>query len=480
MTKLNPLLVGFCGILLITLWHILTLYTNGVNLFFDEAQYWNWAKNLDFGYYSKPPFIAWAIAATTGVCSDTEPCIRLASPLAHMMTAIALLFIGKKLFSKKAGMWSALIYITLPGVSFSSLLISTDPFLLMFWAWGLFFLIHALEENAWKWWLALGVCFGFGMLSKYAMLFFIPGVLVFLAWEKKLLPALKNIKLWVSFGVGLGFYLPNVYWNYLHSFVSYAHTKDNANLAGSLFHPLQMLEFIGSQFGVFGPILFAVLLVMIVKIRSIKDTNIRFLLSFTLPVLAVMTVEAFLSRANANWAASAYVSATVAVTGWLLANKKDAWVRASFILHIIVAALLYSNAYLWFDNPKLDIMKRAKGWDEAGRQISLLQQENPQILLLADERKILTPLLYYVRPFPETVYKWNPAGRIKDHYDLTTDLNSAIGKDFLVLTRFAPAKDFSCCFEKVTELEPINIAIYPDYSLNLKLYKLENFKGYPK
>ena len=97
MTKLNPLLVGFCGILLITLWHILTLYTNGVNLFFDEAQYWNWAKNLDFGYYSKPPFIAWAIAATTGVCSDTEPCIRLASPLAHMMTAIALLFAILKL-----------------------------------------------------------------------------------------------------------------------------------------------------------------------------------------------------------------------------------------------------------------------------------------------------------------------------------------------------------------------------------------------
>ncbi len=479
MNKISPIALGVAGIFLITAWHIMVLYTNGINLFFDEAQYWNWAKNLDFGYYSKPPFIAWAIAATTGFCSDTEPCIRLASPLAHMMTALALLFIGRKLFSPKAGMWTALIYITLPGVSFSSLLISTDPFLLMFWAWGLLFLIYALEQNAWKCWIALGVCFGLGMLSKYAMLFFIPSLLIFLWWEKKLKITLQNPRLWGSFILGPLIYLPNVYWNYLHAFVSYEHTKDNANLGGSLFHPLQTAEFLASQFGVFGPILFAALLIMIFKIRKIKETSLRFLLSFAVPVLAVMTFESFLSRANANWAATAYVSASAAVVGWLLLHKKDAWVRASFILHIVLAALLYGNAYLWFANPKLDIMVRARGWDEAGKQISLFLAQNPEALLLADERKILTPMLYYVRPLPDTVYKWNPAKRIKDHYDLTTNLDTAKGKDFIAVSRFAPPEAFACCFASVKVLEPINIEIYPDYKLNLKVYLLKNFKGYP-
>ena len=25
----------------------------------DEAYYWDWSRQLDYGYYSKPPFIAW-------------------------------------------------------------------------------------------------------------------------------------------------------------------------------------------------------------------------------------------------------------------------------------------------------------------------------------------------------------------------------------------------------------------------------------
>ena len=28
----------------------------------DEAYYWDWGRNLDWGYYSKPPGIAWLMA----------------------------------------------------------------------------------------------------------------------------------------------------------------------------------------------------------------------------------------------------------------------------------------------------------------------------------------------------------------------------------------------------------------------------------
>ena len=35
------------------------------NLFGDEAQYWLWSKELDFGYYSKPPLLAWFLFGHT-------------------------------------------------------------------------------------------------------------------------------------------------------------------------------------------------------------------------------------------------------------------------------------------------------------------------------------------------------------------------------------------------------------------------------
>jgi len=33
----------------------------------DEAQYWAWSQNLDWGYFSKPPLIAWVIALPTSL-----------------------------------------------------------------------------------------------------------------------------------------------------------------------------------------------------------------------------------------------------------------------------------------------------------------------------------------------------------------------------------------------------------------------------
>ena len=33
-----------------------------VNPVGDEAYYWDWGRQLDYGYYSKPPLIAWLYA----------------------------------------------------------------------------------------------------------------------------------------------------------------------------------------------------------------------------------------------------------------------------------------------------------------------------------------------------------------------------------------------------------------------------------
>ena len=76
----------------------LRLFANaltGLELYGDEAQYWTWAQTLDLGYFTKPPLIAWIIAATTSVCGDAEACVRASSPLLHAGTALALYALGR-------------------------------------------------------------------------------------------------------------------------------------------------------------------------------------------------------------------------------------------------------------------------------------------------------------------------------------------------------------------------------------------------
>ena len=81
-----------------------------------------------------------------------------------------------------------------------------------------------------------------------------------------------------------------------------------------------VLEFIGSQFAVFGPILFAVLARRMPGARcgaAASSLNCR-LLAFSIPVILLLVVQALFSRALANWAAAAYPAATILVTAVLL------------------------------------------------------------------------------------------------------------------------------------------------------------------
>lgn len=105
-------------VLAVTLIRILVVYSTPIPLFFDEAQYWSWAQELAFGYHSKPPFIAWVIAATTFVCGDAAGCVRLGAPLTHGATAFVLFFIGCHVFDARIGFWTTLTYAVLPGPAF--------------------------------------------------------------------------------------------------------------------------------------------------------------------------------------------------------------------------------------------------------------------------------------------------------------------------------------------------------------------------
>ena len=123
--------LGLGAILVVRL---IALAYNRTDLFFDEAQYWTWSLEPAFGYYSKPPLIAWAIALSTGVCGASEVCIRLPSPIIHTATAAVMFALGRRLYSARTGFLAALAFATLPGISLSAGIISTDVPLLLCWA----------------------------------------------------------------------------------------------------------------------------------------------------------------------------------------------------------------------------------------------------------------------------------------------------------------------------------------------------------
>jgi 4-amino-4-deoxy-L-arabinose transferase-like glycosyltransferase len=505
----RPLLTATLFVGLVTAWRLAVLAFDAPFLSFDEAQYWAWAQTLQLGYYSKPPMVAWAIAATTAVCGDGPGCVKAGSTFAHGGTAMVLYFLGAHLFGPRVGAWSAVGWTVIPAVSLSAMMITTDPFLLLFWALALLFLAKAADAGPRvnRWWLLLGLAFGLGLLAKYAMALFAASAALWLAWSPERRRLAKAPGLWLAAGVGMVVYAPNALWNAANGFVSYAHTKDNANLKGELFHFDKLAEFVGGQFGVFGPIAMAALLVALAgafrrpgddrvrrpgddrvrrpgddRVRRPGDDRVRLLAAFTLPVLALMTVESFLSRANANWTAPAFVAGTVLVAA-LLASRAPRLLAASLALHVLITGVMYNldavrAAFGVADTARYDPMKRLRGWEEVGRRVSAIMADHPGARLMADERKVLATLVYAVRPHPFDAVKRNPEGDIHDHFDQTTRLNPR--EPLLIYVTEHPdlPAAVASSFERAAKVEDIALPIHRDYVRRVGVWRLDGFKGY--
>ena len=473
------------AVILVTAWRLVVLALADLPLSFDEAQYWYWAQSLEFGYFSKPPFIGWAIWLTTTLFGDGEWAVKLGSPLAHMVAALALGRLGTSLYGHRVGFWTAVVWITLPAVSFSSMIISVDPFLLMFWSLALLGLERGLRDNHFDWWLVFGLSLGFGLLSKYAMAFFFVSLVLYFIWEKEARQRLTALGLWFGLFLGVALFLPNLGWNAGNGFITFAHTQDNANLSlMDLFHPIKGLEFIGSQFGVFGPLLMGVFVWLVIRIKAVSlDGRAKFLLSFALPVLAVMVVQGFLSRANANWAAAAYPAASVLVVAWLAEHRKMWLTQVSVVLHLLAAVALYNMEtvlpLVGVDlTAKTDLLKRVRGWPEIGRQVASVRKDYPDHRLLFDDREVMSSLVYYIEPHPMGAVMWNEDVIPTNHYELVTNMNAHVGEDFLLVTEEPDADHIAARFQQVDLVAVLRVPVYPDYGLEVRVFRCERFRGY--
>ena len=479
---------GFGAALLIvaavTLARLVFLGLDRFDLSGDEAQYWVWSLDPALGYYSKPPLVAWIIWASTLTFGDATFGVRVASPLAHAATALLLFATGRRLYGPTVGLWAAILYVTLPAVFVSSLLISTDPFLLVLWAASLYFSVVLVETGEERWWVALGLVVGLGTLAKYAMAMFPVGLALFFM----LSPAERRRLSWrgPALALVLAFlcYLPNLIWNLEHGFVSYKHTADNANLAGALVRPFKGIEFLASQFGVFGPIPFALLLVALARPRPlIADWRSRLLVSVLLPLAAMMVVVAFLSRANANWSAPLYVSATVLVVAWAIERGRAWLLGVAIAMHLAVAGIaagyhdLARIAGIELSG-RTDPFKRLLGWRALGDGVGNVLDRHPGTALLMEDRMDLATMIYWARP--PAWAKWSPSGRIRDHWDLTANLDRMPSARFILATPNPKPDDILGRFDKVTTLGTAGGRVYRDLDRTHHLFLLEGFKGYAR
>lgn len=466
--------------LALTALRVLSLVLGDPDLGPDEAQYWFWSKAPAFGFYSKPPFVAWAIAATTTLFGDAEWAVRLSAPFFQLGASAFLFLAARRLADDRAAFWAGVAWLTMPGVFLSAALITTDGPLLFFWSISLYAFIRLTapdERRPLLWGGVLGLGVGFGLLSKYAMLFFLPGVALALFAEPERRRALKAAPAVLAVLIALALVAPNILWNAQHDFQTIAHTAANANWTAAMGHPENLLKFLGDQFGVAGPILLGLMIAAAVASFKGEDrARLKLLLAFSLPALLVVSVQAFIARAHANWAAVAYPSAVIAAAIFAGNWRHGAMaLRASLGLHLLAGAgfLIAFTSFALADAVGASgPFKRLRGWDRHGAEIAARAQGYDAVL--ADDREVMSGLIYYARSGPPIV-AWNSNQRIDSHYEAFAAFDPGREERLLYVTTDPVAAPLGGAFTRVT---PLGASVAPMTATRTRTLHLFEVSGY--
>lgn len=478
-----PLLLAIIAAL--TVWRALAIAASGLDLYVDEAQYWTWAQALDWGYFSKPPMIAAVIAATTSVCGDSALCVKSGALLLYPFTTVLIWAISRRLFGARTAFWTAVVFITLPGVALSSVIISTDVPLFLCWSAALYAYLKALDTDAWRWWLAAGVAGGLGLLTKYTMAIFAVSVLLHLAITPALRPCFRSPKLYVTAALAALIFAPNLIWNAANGWPTLGHTAQISGLETQ--HGLNWKsfgDFIAGQLGILGPVLFIGWLVQLAAAKQwVRDERYRLLACFALPFLGAITAQSLIGRANANWAAMAYVGGTIFVVAKLLEGGRTKLLIAALALNLTVTVIAYHFDALAHVaglelTRKSDVLnKRVRGWRQYGEALAARQAAHPEAILLGDARDLIAEARFYAGPAGRAMLKWNPEHKADDYYAMSTTLDGLEGRSFVFVSRSAALPDnMAGRFASTTELEPIHIAIHRDYALDFHLWLLAGLR----
>ena len=144
------------GLVTLVLARVVMAWFWPVPLSVDEAQYLVWSRELQFGYYSKPPFVAWALSAATLACPEPgsgagsglfgpEGCVRWLQPLALGGAAFFVYATAQALFHRaQIGVWAAVLFLLAPLAAFYSQAATTDAWLLLWWSASLWAFVKAV------------------------------------------------------------------------------------------------------------------------------------------------------------------------------------------------------------------------------------------------------------------------------------------------------------------------------------------------
>jgi undecaprenyl-diphosphatase len=492
-----------------------------IDLSGDEAHYWDWSRRLDICYYSKGPMVAWLIRASCEIFGNNMPAVRVPAILLAVGSALMTYWLALRLFrSDRIALGAVLLNHLVPMFVAGSVLMTIDPPFFFFWAAATCLAVKAIFDGSKLAWIAIGLAVGLGFLAKFTSLFWLVSLFLFLMLDKNSRRWLRSPWPWIATIISLLFTIPVLIWNARHGWVSARHVVKDAGPGGKAgFNPLNLAEFLGGQIGALGPTMAAIIIgAIIFALRRRRDDSddgraMRYLLIIALPLLAVIALLSFVTKAQVNWPAPSYFPLLILAAFFLATRLRDplSWRKWRGIFWITVifglaATPIAHNTQLLYqpvnkiahmlgrkkpiEPRQWDPTFRLRGWQEFGARISSeLAYVRPDAMVMCEDYQSTAEAAFYVDGQPITYYvgSWLARPARLSQYDLWPDRrldNPALfGRDAIyyghdgVAGSGLPPPEFVAAFQSVEKLPDLKIYREGLEIRSFRLWRCKGFKG---
>lgn len=190
----------------------------------DELATLDDARHLAWGYVAYPPVTPFFARISLTLFGTSLVGFRLFAALAQAIAVILTGLMARELGGGRGAQLIAAVA-AVPICLVSGALMQYVSFDYLFWVLTAYFVVCLCKSEDPRWWLAVGCSIGFGMMAKYGMGFFALGIVagVLLTDARKYL---ASKWLWYGVAASLLVFLPSLYWQAQHHFVSVDFLRD--------------------------------------------------------------------------------------------------------------------------------------------------------------------------------------------------------------------------------------------------------------
>jgi 4-amino-4-deoxy-L-arabinose transferase-like glycosyltransferase len=339
----------------------------------DEAYYWLWSQHLQAGYYDHPPMVAIFIRIGTALFGASPFGIRLLGPLAAAGGSLLLWRAGEDFCpNRHAGLIAAGLFNASIIAGVGAIVMTPDTPLILFWTATIAAAGRLLATRDPRWWLAIGVCAGLGLLSKYTAALLPAGIGLWLLSSRDGRRALATPWPWAGLALAFLVFAPNLAWNHAHGWVSYF-KQGGREAALDPARSLQFLaELVFGQIALVTPVGFALMAAGIWRLTRAHNPVAGLLLWLTLLPVAIFLENTIAERVQANWPAIIYPAACIAAA-CLPEPILRRWLKPALACGFLLTLLVYAQAAmaLFPLAPNRDpTALQLAGWDDFSNQVA--------------------------------------------------------------------------------------------------------------